>query len=313
MRRNPVAAIVAVAGLCLLIAGVTRADVTTATHATYALRPCSTCKEVRYPTEQECREAAEAEAQRVGLTRETGAAVYTCITRFNVIATFRPNPTCPALPAPEGRVVDCPTGFTGAYTQTRSYTAAPYPTCSTLGEWTPTEPPTGICVPIPPPTAEQWTFCADEYQTCSFTGTRRARFGLNSSWVERDVTAVDGGVPCRIATFGSDPLVGVAKRCELSSTTPEPVPDPAGSASLSWTPPTQNTDGTTLTNLAGYRISYGTSAQALVQTVQVANAGASGYTIGNLTPGTYYFAVRAYTSDGTESASSNFVAKTVTQ
>ena len=31
-----------------------------------------------------------------------------------------------------------------------------------------------------------------------------------------------------------------------------------GSMSLSWTPPTQNTDGSALTDLAGYKLYYGT-------------------------------------------------------
>lgn len=84
-----------------------------------------------------------------------------------------------------------------------------------------------------------------------------------------------------------------------------------GGATLSWTPPTQNTDGTSLSNLAGYRISYGTSASAMTQTVQVANPGVSSYVISNLSPGTYYFAVRAYTSTGTESGNSNVQSKIV--
>jgi Putative Ig domain len=84
-----------------------------------------------------------------------------------------------------------------------------------------------------------------------------------------------------------------------------------GAATLSWTPPTQNTDGTTLTNLAGYRIYYGTSSSALTQVVQVNTAGVSSYVIENLTPSTYYFAVRAYTSAGTESNNSNVVSKAV--
>jgi hypothetical protein len=84
-----------------------------------------------------------------------------------------------------------------------------------------------------------------------------------------------------------------------------------GGATLSWTPPTQNTDGTSLTNLAGYRIAYGTSSTALTQTIQVSNPGLSSYTISNLSPGTYYFAVRAYTSSGTESGNSNVQTKTV--
>lgn len=67
------------------------AAVVTAEHRSYALRPCSTCREIVYPTEAECVAAGIAEAQRIGLTREQGSAVYTCIVRHNVIATFRPN------------------------------------------------------------------------------------------------------------------------------------------------------------------------------------------------------------------------------
>jgi hypothetical protein len=83
------------------------------------------------------------------------------------------------------------------------------------------------------------------------------------------------------------------------------------SATLSWTPPTQNTDGSTLTNLAGYRLYYGTSATALTQSVQIANPSVSTYVIDGLTPTTYYFAVRAYTSGGAESANSNVASKTL--
>jgi len=84
-----------------------------------------------------------------------------------------------------------------------------------------------------------------------------------------------------------------------------------GGATLSWTPPTQNTDGTSLSNLAGYRISYGTNASAMTGTIQVSNPGVSSYVISNLSPGTYYFAVRAYTSNGTESGNSNVQSKTI--
>lgn len=90
-----------------------------------------------------------------------------------------------------------------------------------------------------------------------------------------------------------------------------PTPPVTGSAILKWTPPTQNVDGSSLTNLAGYRISYGTSSAALTQTIQVANPGATSYSLLSLAPGTYYFAVRAYTSNGAESALSNVLSKTV--
>lgn len=84
-----------------------------------------------------------------------------------------------------------------------------------------------------------------------------------------------------------------------------------GAASLEWVPPTQNIDGSALTNLAGYRIVYGKSAAQLTQTIEVANAGMSSYVVDGLAPGTYYFAVRAYTSKDAESADSNVVAKVV--
>lgn len=84
-----------------------------------------------------------------------------------------------------------------------------------------------------------------------------------------------------------------------------------GSAQLSWTPPTQNTDGTQLTDLAGYRIYYGTNANSLTQTVDISNASVSTYVIGNLSPATWYFAVKARNTNGTESDLSNLASKTV--
>jgi len=82
-------------------------------------------------------------------------------------------------------------------------------------------------------------------------------------------------------------------------------------ATISWTPPTQNTDGTSLTNLAGYRIEYGTSASALSRTVDVPNASVSSYVIEQLSPATWFFAVRAYTTGGIESVRSNIASKTL--
>lgn len=84
-----------------------------------------------------------------------------------------------------------------------------------------------------------------------------------------------------------------------------------GSATLSWTPPTSNTNGSTLSNLAGYRIYYGTSSSSLNRTIQVANAGLTRYVVPDLSAGTWYFAVRAYSSTGGESTNSNTASKTI--
>jgi hypothetical protein len=84
-----------------------------------------------------------------------------------------------------------------------------------------------------------------------------------------------------------------------------------GSASLTWTPPTRNTDGSTLTNLAGYKILYGTSASSLSKTITVANPGVSSYVVDGLASGTWYFSLKAYTTTGTESASSTVGSKSI--
>lgn len=82
-------------------------------------------------------------------------------------------------------------------------------------------------------------------------------------------------------------------------------------AFLTWTPPTANTDGTPLTNLAGYRVAWGRSASVLDQVAQIENPAASSYTVDNLAPGPWFFAVRAYTAQGAESALSNIATKTL--
>jgi hypothetical protein len=84
-----------------------------------------------------------------------------------------------------------------------------------------------------------------------------------------------------------------------------------GSATLSWTPPTANTDGSQLTTLAGYRIYYGKSSSQLDQVVEISNPGISSYQVDGLTEGTWYFSVHSYTHAGTESTDSNLASKTI--
>jgi hypothetical protein len=84
-----------------------------------------------------------------------------------------------------------------------------------------------------------------------------------------------------------------------------------GSATLSWTPPTERSDGSALTNLAGYKIRYGTSENELATLVTVNTAGISSYVVDNLSAGTYYFVVSAYDSTGAESQASAVVSKTI--
>jgi hypothetical protein len=85
-----------------------------------------------------------------------------------------------------------------------------------------------------------------------------------------------------------------------------------GSATLSWTPPTQNTDGSPLVDLAGYKVYWGTASKSYGSSVRLANAGLSSYVVEGLASGTtYYFAVTALNSSGAESQVSNEAAKSM--
>jgi hypothetical protein len=85
----------------------------------------------------------------------------------------------------------------------------------------------------------------------------------------------------------------------------------AGSATLTWAPPTENTDGTPITGLTGYHIYYGTSASALTTTITITSAAETSYVVSGLAPGTYYFAVDAYNSAAVDSAQSNVGSGTI--
>jgi hypothetical protein len=80
------------------------------------------------------------------------------------------------------------------------------------------------------------------------------------------------------------------------------LPAKAGTAALSWTAPTQNCDGTPLTNLAKYDLTYGQARTDLPLTPLA-------YTVNGLTPGVWWFSLAAVNSTG---VSSQFVTVTKT-
>jgi fibronectin type III domain protein len=86
---------------------------------------------------------------------------------------------------------------------------------------------------------------------------------------------------------------------------------PNGTATLSWTPPTTNTDGTPVTTLAGYHVYYGTSQAALTQSVAISGPTTTSYEVTGLAAGTWYFAVAADAMDGTEGPQSALGSKTL--
>ncbi len=80
---------------------------------------------------------------------------------------------------------------------------------------------------------------------------------------------------------------------------------------LSWTPPTTNTDGSPLTNLAGYKVYWGTSQGNYPNSATLNNPGLTSYVVGNLAPGTYFFVATALNSVGVESSFSATASKTI--
>jgi len=114
-----------------------------------------------------------------------------------------------------------------------------------------------------------------------------------------------GGGPTGAAAT-SQAATGVA-----SSSDTAPPTASAGAVTINWTPPTENTDGSPLTNLAGYDIHYGTASGDYTQSVSVSNPGLATYVVDDLGPGTYYFSIAAVNSTGAESPLSPEVSMTV--
>jgi len=82
---------------------------------------------------------------------------------------------------------------------------------------------------------------------------------------------------------------------------------------LNWTPPTENTDNSQLTDLTGYKVYYGISANTLTASYTLMDPNASSATVPSLASNTlYYFSVKVLNSKNVESDFSNVVTKTTT-
>lgn len=84
-----------------------------------------------------------------------------------------------------------------------------------------------------------------------------------------------------------------------------------GSVTLSWAPPTTRTDGSPLTNLAGFKIYYGRMSGIYDYQTTIRNPGILTYVVDGLVPGDWYFALAAYDSQGLLSDRSNEVLRTI--
>jgi hypothetical protein len=257
-------------------------------------------------------------AEQDGVARESGSAVYACTYTVRLRVAFGKNPppapTCTApKPAQDARIQTCPAGTVGTWSQTMDYVAAPYPDCWAPGEWTPAKPAEGICAT---PELRVYT-CADasadgriledkagaivDWPNCASVGYRAPDKSL--------VVAVNPGtwpLYWRLASSLTSERIwtqtgGVGAWVRASAIDWGAAPM-TGTATISWTPPTENTDGSKAV-LTGYRIHYGTSATSMGKTIDV-NGAVTSYVVENLTPGNWYFAVSAVAAYGTSDLSS---------
>ena len=79
----------------------------------------------------------------------------------------------------------------------------------------------------------------------------------------------------------------------------------SGSAILTWQPPASNIDGSPLTDLAAFKVYWGTAHGTYSQSTHISNAAARTHTVTGLARGTWHFVVTALNSQGVESVYSS--------
>lgn len=84
-------------------------------------------------------------------------------------------------------------------------------------------------------------------------------------------------------------------------------PEGARSVTVSWIPPRENTDGTPLEDLAGYRIEYAKFGKPFKTAFRARSATMSRVVLDFLEPGDYFFRIFAIAANGVESAPSRFI------
>ena len=104
---------------------------------------------------------------------------------------------------------------------------------------------------------------------------RRNRAGSHDAWRKSRLVGAVVLLTAALAACGGDD--------EAAADGQAPLPTGPGSALLTWTPPLQNTDGTALMNLTGYRIYWGTSPGNYSKSVTI-GANLSSYVVDQLAP-----------------------------
>lgn len=118
------------------------------------------------------------------------------------------------------------------------------------------------------------------------------------------------------AAASTNPFASSAASADTASSTsssPSSSATSSKSVTLSWNAPTQNSDGSSLTNLAGYTLHYGTASQDYTGSIEITSATQTSYVVSdsNFPPGRYYFAISAYNAQQVSSSLSGELSVTI--
>jgi hypothetical protein len=120
-----------------------------------------------------------------------------------------------------------------------------------------------------------------------------------------------GGSDSGSSTSSISNTSGTSTSSGGSSSTSDSSGTAGGAVTLNWQAPTENTNGTAASQLIGFYIYYGTSADNLDQWVVAWGSETTSFTVTNLASGTYYFAIAAYNWMGVESTPTGVVSATI--
>jgi hypothetical protein len=143
--------------------------------------------------------------------RDLGPGKYTCRTQTGLVVTVSAgaSPSCSsAQPDDDVRSGQCPAGTSGAWTQTRTYARAPYPTCWAAGSWVPEAAPADGCRPAvlnPPPAASDSRKGLVLWE--DFTDLRKANNGEDQYWDVYNGNVGDAGPNQKVRGVAGNAMV----------------------------------------------------------------------------------------------------------
>ncbi len=126
--------------------------------------------------------------------------------------------------------------------------------------------------------------------------------------------SADAGVYSRVTiTVGDGKTTAIPNPFDIQVRTKSGGPPVGanGAVTLGLTAPTENIDGAPLTDLAGYRIYWGTAPGKYSYSAKLDNPGVTTYLVERLSATTWYFVATAVNSQGVESEFSDVLAVTL--